>query len=466
MKQAILILCLCVSVAQAEVKLASVFGDYMVLQRGAVAPVWGTAVPGEKVTVEFAGQTKRTVAGLDGKWRVRLDAINDLKVSPLFKVTGENVIRLKEVLVGEVWFASGQSNMAWPVSKCRDFEKEKAAAKFQHIRMFTTARKPALEPQTTVDGKWTECAPETVGGFSGTAYFFARAVHEKLKVPVGIVHSSWGGTAIEAWTSWEVQKNDKRLQMVHQPWKDKAAADRNKPANLFNGMVNPHIPYAIRGAIWYQGERNSRHIGFAKAYAIQLPMMINDWRRHWGQGDFPFLFVQLPNFKAVNPDPNAPSIWAYTRESMAKTLVLPNTGMATTIDIGEAKDIHPKNKQDVGRRLANWALAEFYNQVDVPTSGPLYESHKTEVAKVIITFSHAKGLAVKGSREVAGFAMAGADKKFYGATAIIRKDGRVEVTCELVDQPAAIRYGWADNPVVNLINQHGLPAAPFRTDDW
>ena len=466
MRQVIWFFCLCAGVAQSEVKLAPVFGDYMVLQRGAVAPVWGLAAPGEKVTVEFAGQTKRTVAGADGRWRVRLDAINDLKVSPLFKVTGENVIRLKEVLVGEVWFASGQSNMAWPVSKCRDFEKEKAAAKFWHIRMFTTARTASLKPQSKVDGKWTECTPETVGGFSGTAYFFARALHEKLKVPVGIVHSSWGGTAIEAWTSWEVQKNDKRLQMVHQPWKDKAAADRNKPANLFNGMVNPHIPYAIRGAIWYQGERNSRHIGFAKAYAIQLPMMINDWRRHWGQGDFPFLFVQLPNFKAVNPDPNAPSIWAYTRESMAKTLVLPNTGMATTIDIGEAKDIHPKNKQDVGRRLANWALAEFYNQVDVPTSGPLYESHKTEVAKVIVTFSHAKGLAVKGSREVAGFAMAGADKKFYGATAIIRKDGRVEVACELVDQPAAIRYGWADNPVVNLINQHGLPAAPFRTDDW
>ena len=195
-------------------------------------------------------------------------------------------------------------------------------------------------------------------------------------------------------------------------------------------------------------------------------MMINDWRRRWGQGDFPFLFVQLPNFKAVNLDPNAVSVWAHTRESMAKTLALPNTGMATTIDIGEAKDIHPKNKQDVGRRLANWALAEFYNQTDVPTSGPLYESHKIEGSKVIVTFRHAKGLAAKGGREVAGFAMAGADKKFYGATAIIRQDGRVEVTCELVEQPAAIRYGWADNPVVNLVNRHGLPAAPFRTDDW
>lgn len=466
MKKWIGLLGLCAWTTQAEVMLAPVFGDYMVLQRGAVAPVWGTATPGEKVTVEFAGQTKRTVAGPDGKWRLRLDAINDLNVSPLFKVTGENVIRLKEVLVGEVWFASGQSNMAWPVSKCRDFEKEKAAAKFRHIRMFTTARKAALEPQSKVDGNWTECSPETVGGFSGTAYFFARALHEKLIVPVGIVHSSWGGTAIEAWTSWEVQKNDKRLQMVHQPWKDKAAADRNKPANLFNGMVNPHIPYAIRGAIWYQGERNSRNISFAKAYSIQLPMMINDWRRRWGQGDFPFLFVQLPNFKEVNLDPNAESIWAHTRESMAKALALPNTGMATTIDIGEAKDIHPKNKQDVGRRLANWALAEFYNQEDVPTSGPMYASHEIEGATVRVRFQYAAGLKAKAGDVVSGFVLAGSDKVFHSATAVVTKDGLVEVTSKAVTKPAALRYGWADNPVVNLVNQHNLPVTPFRTDDW
>jgi len=174
----------------------------------------------------------------------------------------------------------------------------------------------------------------------------------------------------------------------------------------------------------------------------------------------------LPNFKAVNLDPNAVSVWAHTRESMAKTLALPNTGMATTIDIGEANDIHPKNKQDVGRRLANWALAEFYNQADVPTSGPLYESHESDGAKMIVTFRHAEGLKAKAGRVISGFAMAGPDKKFYGASAVIQKDGRVAVACELVSKPAALRYAWADNPVVNLINQNGLPAAPFRTDDW
>ena len=466
MKKWIGLLGLCAWTAQAEVTLAPAFSDYMVLQRGAVAPVWGTAKPGEKVTVEFAGQTKRTVAGEDGRWRVRLDAINDTTVTGGLKVTGENILLIKGVLVGEVWFASGQSNMAMTVSRCRDFEKEQAAAKFPHIRMFITGRSPQLQPQTECTGKWWICSPETVGNFSGTAYFFARALHEQLKVPVGIIHSSWGGTSIEAWTSWEAQQNDKRLLMVHQSWKDKPEPNQNKPGNLFNGMVNPHIPYGIRGAIWYQGERNSRNITFAKAYSIQLPMMINDWRWRWGQGDFPFLWAQLPNFKAVNPDPNATSIWAHTRESMAKTLSLPNTGMATTIDIGEARDIHPKNKQDVGRRLANWALAEFYNQEEVPTSGPMYASHEIKGAKVRVQFRCAAGLKAKAGDAVTGFVLAGSDKVFHSATAMVTEDGHVEVVSKSVAKPAALRYGWSDNPVVNLINQHNLPATPFRTDDW
>ena len=466
MKNWIGLLGLCVWSAQAEVTLAPAFSDNMVLQRGAVAPVWGTAKPGEKVTVEFAGQTKGTNAGEDGRWLVRLDAINDTTVTGALRVTGENILLIKGVLVGEVWFASGQSNMAMTVSRCRDSEKERVAAKFPHIRMFITGRSPQLQPQAGCTGKWWICSPETVGSFSGTAYFFARALHEQLKVPVGIIHSSWGGTSIEAWTSWEAQQNDKRLLMVHQPWKDKPEPNQNKPGNLFNGMVNPHIPYGIRGAIWYQGERNSRNITFAKAYSIQLPMMINDWRRRWGQGDFPFLWAQLPNFKAVNSDPNAPSIWAHTRESMAKTLSLPNTGMATTIDIGEARDIHPKNKQDVGRRLANWALAEFYNQEEVPTSGPMYASHEIKGAKVRVQFRYAAGLKAKAGDAVTGFVLAGADKVFHSATAMVTEDGHVEVVSKAVAKPAALRYGWSDNPVVNLVNQHNLPTTPFRTDDW
>ena len=315
MKKWIGLLGLCAWTAQAEVTLAPAFSDYMVLQRGAVAPVWGTAKPGEKVTVEFAGQTKRTVAGEDGRWRVRLDAINDTTVTGGLKVTGENILLIKGVLVGEVWFASGQSNMAMTVSRCRDFEKEQAAAKFPHIRMFITGRSAQLQPQTECTGKWWICSPETVGNFSGTAYFFARALHEQLKVPVGIIHSSWGGTSIEAWTSWEAQQNDKRLLMVHQPWKDKPKANQNKPGNLFNGMVNPHIPYGIRGAIWYQGERNSRQISFAKAYSIQLPMMINDWRRRWGQGDFPVSLGAVAQFQGGESRPErAECLGAHARK--------------------------------------------------------------------------------------------------------------------------------------------------------
>jgi sialate O-acetylesterase len=305
-----------------------------------------------------------------------------------------------------------------------------------------------------------------VNGFSGTAYFFARALHEKLKVPVGIVHSSWGGTAVEAWTSLDVQEGDRKLAPVFAPWKGKPKADRNKPANLFNGMIAPLIPYGIRGAIWYQGERNARTVASAKLYAHQLPLMINDWRRRWGQGDFPFLWVQLPNFKARQDDPNTVSVGAHTRESMARTLELPNAGMATTIDIGEARDIHPKNKQDVGKRLANWALAEFYNQKGVVTTGPMYASHEVKGSKVMIIFDHADGLQAKTGDGLSGFALAGADKKFHWATATVNADGAVEVSCSAVSKPVAVRYAWGDNPDVNLVNKAGLPATPFRTDKW
>ena len=466
MKRILFLLCLAAFVVRADVKLAPIFKNHMVLQRGAVAPVWGWADAAETVTVKFAGQTKTATAGKDGRWMVRLDAINDTTVKGGLMVAGKNQITIADVLVGEVWFASGQSNMAMQVSRCRDAKVEIAAGAFPQIRMFTTGRNAKLEPQVECSGLWRVCSPLSVGGFSGTAYFFARELHRKLKVPVGIVHSSWGGTAIEAWTSWDVQKGDQRLTMVHAPWAKRKGANQNKPANLFNGMVNPHIPYAIRGAIWYQGERNSRHINFAKVYAHQLPLMINDWRRRWGLGDFPFLWVQLPNFKARNEDPNAPSIWAHMRESMAKTLVLPNTGMATTIDIGEARDIHPKNKQDVGRRLANWALAEFYRRADVVASGPMYAGHEVRGAKVVVSFKHADGLQAKEARVVSGFALAGADRKFHWAMATVNEGGAVEVSCDAVKNPVAVRYGWGDNPNVNLINKAGLPATPFRTDKW
>jgi len=453
-------------VTHAEIKLPAIFSDHMVLQRGNVAPVWGWAEAGEIVTVQFAGQTKSTTAGKDGKWMMRLDAINDAKVASELKVIGSNTITVRDVLVGEVWVASGQSNMAMNVGRCLNADQEAAAAKYQQIRMFIPKRNAQLKPQGDLEGSWVVCSPETVKSFSGTAYFFGRTLHNQLKVPVGILHSSWGGTAIEAWTSIDVQEKSDKLGSILGRWKNKPQANQNRPANLFNGMIQPLIPYGIRGGIWYQGERNSKTVQGAKLYAHQLDLMINDWRRRWGQGDFPFLWAQLPNFKKRNDDPNALSVWAHTRESMAKTLWLPNTGMATTIDIGEARDIHPKNKQDVGKRLAGWALAEFFNQKDAATTGPMYASHEVKGAKVLIHFDHAKGLKMKGAGDLAGFAIAGIDKQFYWATATISRDGMVEVSCKDVPKPVAVRYAWGDNPKVNLINKAGLPTTPFRTDDW
>ena len=453
-------------IAKAEVKLPAVFSDHMVLQRSNVAPVWGWAEPGEKVTVQFAGQTKKVTAGNDGKWMVRLDAIEDTKVSGELKVAGKNTVTVKDVLVGEVWVASGQSNMAMPVGRCLNADEESAAAKYPQIRMFITKRNAQLSPQADLEGSWVVCSPDTVKSFSGTAYFFGRTLHNQLKVPVGILHSSWGGTAIEAWTSSGVQEKSDKLGSVLDKWKNKAAANQNRPANLFNGMIHPLIPYGIRGGIWYQGERNSKTVEGAKLYEHQLSLMINDWRRRWGQGDFPFLWSQLPNFKKRSDDPNAVSVWAHTRESMAKTLALPNTGMATTIDIGEARDIHPKNKQDVGKRLAGWALAEFYNQKDAVTTGPMYASHEVTGSKVLIHFDHAKGLKLRAAADLIGFAVAGLDKQFYWAKASISKDGVVELSCKDVSKPVAVRYAWGDNPEVNLTNNAGLPATPFRTDDW
>ena len=451
---------------KADVKLPAVFSDHMVLQRGNVAPVWGWADAGEKVTVRFGGQTKSVIVGKNGKWLVRLDAINDAKVKGVLNVAGNNALIIKDVLVGEVWVASGQSNMAMNVGRCLNADAEAAAAKYPQIRMFITKRNAQLKPQDDLEGSWVVCSPETVKSFSGTAYFFGRTLHNKLKVPVGILHSSWGGTAIEAWTSIDVQEQSKKLEPVLGKWKNKPQANQNKPANLFNGMIHPLIPYGIRGGIWYQGERNSKTVEGAKLYAHQLTLMINDWRRRWGQGDFPFLWSQLPNFKKRTDDPNAVSVWAHTRESMAKTLELPNTGMATTIDIGEARDIHPKNKQDVGKRLAGWALSEFYNQKDVVTTGPMYASYEVMGSKVLIEFDHAKGLKMKGEGELAGFAVAGSDKQFHWAKATIGKNGMVEVSSKDVLKPAAVRYAWGDNPKVNLVNEAGLPATPFRTDNW
>ena len=482
--------------ARAEVKLPAIFGDHMVLQRDTGVPVWGTAAPGEEVTVSIAGQTVTAKAGADGKWSVKLTKLTAAGPHTL-TVKGANTLTFSDVLVGEVWLGSGQSNMAMTVNRAKDYEAEQAAAKFPLIRMFTEASSAANAAQSEGKGKWVVCAPETVGGFSATAYFFGRELHKALNVPVGLINSSVGGTPIESWIAPEAQrasaalkpffdtqqkatkefdatKAKAKFEQDQAKWKEaaKQAKAEGKPApkaprdpvalnerkgnvgGLFNGKIAPLIPYAIRGALWYQGEANSSP-DKAAFYHAQLSLLVTDWRARWGY-DFPFAWVQLPNFGGAGRD------WPLVREAMLKTLELPKTGMAITIDIGDEKDIHPKNKQDVGRRLAAWALGTVYGQ-KVATSGPLPAGHQVRGSEVVLSFKHTDGGLIAKGGELKGFVIAGADQQWKPAQARIEGD-QVIVTSTDVKQPTAVRYAWENWPTCNLYNGAGLPASPFRTD--
>jgi sialate O-acetylesterase len=490
----------------ADVRLPSLFSDHMVLQGGGATAVWGWADPAEKIEVEVADQVRTTEADAAGKWMVRFEMLPGGKSTTL-QVKGKNLLTVNDVQIGEVWLASGQSNMQMTVGGSHNGRAEVAAATFPEIRMFTVDRKAATAPQDDCGGKWIVCSPETAGGFSAAAYFFGREIHRTLKTPVGLINASWGGTTIEAWTSMDAQKNVAEIQPILRSWEQKVRApfdekqaaaqygkwmevwekqvakanaegrkppprpkqriaprlQSNHPANLFNGMIAPLIPYTIRGAIWYQGESNSGNNSPA-VYATQLPLLLTDWRTRWGQGDFPFAWVQLPNFRKRNPDPGAPSNWALMREVFLNALSVPNTGMAVTIDVGNESDIHPKYKQAVGRRLAFWALAKVYGK-DIPWSGPLSANHVIAGSEVIVSFNHADGgLEAKGG-PLRGFAIAGADRKWFHAHARI-EGNQVIASSPDVPAPVALRYAWADNPECNLHNSAGLPASPFRTDDW
>ena len=502
----------------AEVKLAGVFGDHMVLQRDAAVPVWGWAEPNESVAVSLGEQTKNTTATEDGKWMVRLDALEAGGPHTL-TVAGANKLTISDVLVGEVWLCSGQSNMAMNVSRAKDFEQEKANADLPLIRHFKTAAHATGEVQQDCAGSWNVSGSDTVGGFSATAYFFGRKLHEELKVPIGLINSSWGGTDVAAWTSvpaqqavdaivpkleaydatieqfdpqaaaqtyeqalkkWEARAAAAKKEGKRAPRKPRRAGDprvnQNRPGNLFNGMINPLIPYAIRGAIWYQGERNSKSVPDGMLYAAQLKTLITDWRSRWEQGDFPFITVQLPNFQAPQTKPVETTGWVMVREGELKSLRLKNTGIAITTDVGEASDIHPRDKQSVGLRLALWALGTTYGK-DIPYSGPLMSSFQYRNANVVngklkpgrmtINFLHAEGLKSSDDQPLRGFAVADEDRVFYAAKARIDPvTGAVHLTSKDVETPVAARYNWASNPSGNLVNAAGLPAAPFRTDSW
>lgn len=450
------------SVARADVKLAALFSDHVVLQRDKELPIWGWAEPGEAVTVSLAGQTAQAKADQDGKWIVRLKPLTAGGPHEL-KVKGANEVTVNGVLVGEVWLCSGQSNMAMTVSRSNNAKEEIAGTDLPQVRMFKESSKGANEPQADAHGTWQPADPKTVGGFSATAFFFGRQLHRELKVPIGLINSSVGGTPIEAWTSLPAQQKLSERPEVSSYMKDQGHDfPPQGAASLYNGKIAPLVPFALRGAIWYQGERNRREIPYA--YRWQLPAMITDWRAQFGQGDFPFAWVQLPDFQKAQTEPSQTSGWVLVREGMLEALKTPNTGMAVTIGLGMANNIHPTNKQDVGKRLALWALANTYGQ-KIEYNGPVYKSMQAADGRIVLEFDHAEGLKAADGTAPVGFAIAGADKKFVWAEAKI-VGNTVEVSSPQVPQPVAVRYAWADNPKWSLVNSADLPASPFRTDTW
>ena len=474
-----LCLAMMVSVAQAEVKLPAVFSDNMVLQRDLAVPVWGWADAGEEVAVVLNGQTKEAVADANGKWMVKFNAMSVGGPCEMV-VEGKNSrIAFKNVMLGDVWVCSGQSNMQWSVNASANPDEEIKNADYPNIRLISVPLKSNAAPQDNFDGQWVQCSPETIPNFSAVAYFFGRTLHNELdkKVPIGLIHTSWGGSSCETWIPEGVVEQYKDYEQIMQRranhLKDNPNGGDNQQAGyLFNAMINPLLPYGIKGAIWYQGETNA---GRAYQYRTLFPLMIQTWREVWGQGDFPFYFVQLANF---NPDGDkvlGQSDWAELREAQTMTLSLRNTGQAVIIDIGDSKDIHPKNKQDVGKRLALWALVRDYRGDRVhtftytagTTTGPMFQSMAIQDGKVVISFDFisVRGLKTKDGGPVTGFIIAGADRKFVKADAII-EGNTVVVSSPEIRNPVAVRYAWANDPTCNLVNGADLPACPFRTDMW
>ncbi|HSI85782.1 MAG: sialate O-acetylesterase [Candidatus Methylacidiphilales bacterium] len=532
--------------AVADVRMPNIFGDHMVLQRDQKIAIWGWAEPGEGIKVTLGDKNGQATADADGKWRVNLDPVAGADETRELVISGKNELRFKDVVVGDVWICSGQSNMEFGLGNIGAMEELDP-----FIRVFHVTKSAALTPldNTTVvppelgldllSGHWQKTLRTgSWNGFSAVGYFFGKDIRQATRKPVGLIGSYWGGTPAQAWTSleglkkvpelaslvtgfenlpdkvksrmpivwadhvrnmkkwneevfegegfgkklgeWKVE--EEKARAAGQPAPPRPTPSRPQPtgpgnvgytSTLFNGMINPLIPFTIKGVIWYQGESNAHQ---ADQYRVLFPTMISDWRQHWGQGDFPFIFVQLAGFD-LNPENPEPDRWPWLREAQAKTLSLPNTGMATAADIGDGKDIHPKNKLDVGRRLALVARRLVYGE-QIVDAGPLYESMKVEGDKIRISF-HGKGLGLRIAappvlpshtplpipEKLTGFTIAGADQKWQPADATIDGD-TVVVSASSVPSPVAVRYAWQNLPACSLYNKEGLPAFPFRTDDW
>ena len=482
----------------------------MVLQQGKPCPVWGTGEAGDgPISFSFEAGEQSTASKqpisirADGHWRFILPA---LKAGGPFTLTisgGKNTITLKDVYVGEVWICSGQSNMQFGLGGAMNAKQAIAAAKNPKIRLFTVPQATPDKPRHDLPGgHWVECTPQTVPGFSAVGYFFGRDLQKALDVPIGLINNSWGGTRAEAWTSRPVLEAHPQYKgefpaqekaVANYPralekykeamakYKEEAArakaegkpvpkqpsppwnpaTNANAPSVLYNGMIAPLIPYAIRGVIWYQGESNA---GRPDLYCELFSMMIKNWRDDWKQGDFPFLFVQLAPFMDIVKEPTD-THWARLRKSQLQTSQrVPHTAMAVITDVGDEKDIHPRKKEPVGHRLALAAFAQVYGK-KIESSGPIYCGMTIEGNKAVLSFTHVDGgLMVKGEA-LTGFTIAGEDRQFHNAEAEIRGD-KVVVWSNRVDKPIAVRFGWANYPVVNFWNKANLPASPFRTDDF
>lgn len=475
--------------ARAEFQLPALFSDNMVLQRNAAIPVWGWADDGETITVQFRGQ-KVSATARNGAWSLRLRRLAAGGPDALTIASPARTLQLTNVMVGEVWLASGQSNMEWPLSQAYEPAADIAGATNPLIRWFMVPNVKADAPTIRINSSWKVCSPEMIGGCSAVAYYFARDLHAARKVPIGIIQSDWGGSPAEVWMSRAALEINPRYQAeileaypvalknyqkaLAEFEREKAEAEKNgqefkkrapwppwKPTELYNGMIAPLIPYAFKGALWYQGESNA---GRAEQYRTLFPDMIRNWRRDWGQDDFTFLTVQLAPFMAIKDQPGD-STWAELREAqLLSTKVLPNAGMVVITDVGDEKDIHPKKKQPVGARLALAARAIAYGE-KLEYSGPVYRHMLVRDGKAILHFDHVgNGLEARDG-ELKGFALCGEDRKFVWGRAEIAGD-TVVVSSPEVPNPVAVRFGWADFPVVNLWNKNGLPATPFRTDDF
>jgi len=488
---------------RAEVQLPDVIGSSMVLQQKQKVPIWGTAEPGEAVTVSFGKKQKTAVADSNGKWRVDLEPMAANASPQVMTISGKNKIDLRDILVGEVWLVSGQSNMQRLLRETTDGDAAIASADHPNVRLFNVSREVAFKRRQGKLGSWAACSPQTVAEFSAAGYYFGVDLERELKVPIGLINSSYGGSQAEAWTPveylnanpdlkatvdrtaiWDAERPRVKVdyEAAIKKWredseKQKASGAKPSPSpgvpdalrdyriasSIYDVMIEPLMPFPIKGAVWYQGESNEAR---AEQYNFLLPVMIRSWRERWGEGNFPFGIVQLPNYRAVKAEPEeAP--WSFIREAQRRMAAMDKSiGLIVTIDIGEANDIHPKNKIDVGKRMAAWALLDVYRR-KAPLTAKLAKTEKLG-NKIVLTFSDVgRGLKIRDGDKLDEFAIAGADRKWVWAEARIVGKNKVEVSSKDIMMPTAVRYAFNSNPKhPNLTNEYGLPVSPFRTDDW